>query len=143
MKFQIHTASGHDGTAAPVPLDAHEAAQEFAAELAELFEVEPARVVYDEWRTLPYTWINVTVMLPKVGTAVFSVDSRKSGADAVRLYLNDRLVSTPEGPAPQGDEGGEDVRGCSCGMEDYGVCGHDGYGRTLARAVADHQARQD
>ncbi|TGN72124.1 hypothetical protein E5083_30980 [Streptomyces bauhiniae] len=115
MKFQIHTATGHDGTAAPAPLDAHEAAREFTAALAELLQVEPARVVHDEWRTPPYTWTNVTVMLPKVGTAVFSVDSRKSGADALRLYLDDK-------PVPFQWEPGTSA------------------GRTLAQAVAVHRS---
>ncbi|MEW2615930.1 hypothetical protein AB0937_38395 [Streptomyces sp. NPDC047880] len=151
MKFQMHTAIGYDGTPAPSPLDTREAAREFTAALADLFQVEPARVVHDEWRTAPYVWTNVTVCLPAIGTAVFSVDSRKSGAAALRLYLNERPVPfdwTPEEATPQ-EEGEEEVRGCSCGMADYGAPGHDGYegprgsvGRTLAQAVADYQAQQ-
>ncbi|QNS09510.1 hypothetical protein [Streptomyces xanthii] len=131
MKFQMHTAIGYDGTPAPTPspLDTHEAAREFTAALADLFQVEPARVVHDEWRTAPYVWTNVTVCLPVIGTAVFSVDSRKSGAAALRLYLNERPVPvdwTPEG-AP-GHGGHEGPRGS--------------VGQTLAQAVADYQARQ-
>lgn len=115
MKFQIHTAAGHDGTAAPAPLDTHEAAREFTGALAELLQVEPARVVHDEWRTIPYTWTNVTVVLPKVGTVVFSVDSRKSGPDALRLYLDDK-------PVPFQWEQGTSA------------------GRTLAQAVVAHRS---
>src|SRR5690606_19462904 len=69
MKFQMHTAIGYDGTPAPSPLDTREAAREFTAALADLFQVEPARVVHDEWRTAPYVWTNVTVCLPAIGTA--------------------------------------------------------------------------
>ncbi|MEU9482053.1 hypothetical protein [Streptomyces sp. NPDC048191] len=116
MKFQMHAAIGYDGTPAPSPLDTHKTAHEFAAALADLFQVEPARVVHDEWRTAPYVWTNVTVSLPAIGTAVFSVDSRKSGADAIRLYLDNRPVPFHWTP--------------------------DSAGRTLAQAVADYRARQ-
>ncbi|MFI7396588.1 hypothetical protein [Streptomyces tendae] len=151
MKFQIHTAIGHDATLVPAPLDTHEAAREFTATLAHLFQVEPARVIHDEYRAAEYVWTNVTVSLPAIGEAVFSVDSRKTAREAVRLYLNERPVPfdwTPEEATPQ-EEGEEEVRGCSCGMADYGAPGHDGYedprssvGRTLAQAVADYQAQQ-
>ncbi|MER6257972.1 hypothetical protein ABT224_42335 [Streptomyces sp. NPDC001584] len=92
MKFQMHTAIGHDGTAAPAPLDTHEAAAEFTATLAHLFQVQPARVIHDEYRTAEYVWTNVTVALPAVGEAVFSVDGRKTAREAVRLYLGNKLV---------------------------------------------------
>ncbi|MFF1737866.1 hypothetical protein [Streptomyces sp. NPDC058247] len=92
MKFQMHTAMGHDGRPAPSPLDTHRIAREFAAALADLFQVEPARILHDEWRTAPYVWTNVTVSLPAVGEAVFSVDSRKTAREAVRLYLDNKAV---------------------------------------------------
>ncbi|WP_329021151.1 hypothetical protein [Streptomyces sp. NBC_01601] len=92
MKFQIHTAIGHDATLVPAPLDTHEAAREFTATLARLFQVEPARVIHDEYRAAAYVWTNVTVSLPAIGEAVFSVDSRKTAREAVRLYLDNKAV---------------------------------------------------
>ncbi|MGA5643644.1 hypothetical protein ACPCTN_33585 [Streptomyces cinereoruber] len=92
MKFQIHTAIGHDETLAPAPLDTHEAAREFTDMLAHLFQVEPARVIHDEYRAAEYVWTNVTVSLPGIGEAVFSVDGRKAAPEAVRLYLDNRPV---------------------------------------------------
>ncbi|MFF2926706.1 hypothetical protein ACFVTP_30565 [Streptomyces celluloflavus] len=92
MKFQIHTAIGHDATPAPAPLDTHEAAREFTATLARLLQVEPARVIHDEYRAAAYVWTNVTVSLPAIGEAVFSVDSRKTAREAVRLYLDNKAV---------------------------------------------------
>jgi hypothetical protein len=56
------------------------------------FQVEPARILHDEWRTAPYVWTNVTVSLPAIGEAVFSVDSRKMAREAVRLYLDSKAV---------------------------------------------------
>ncbi|MFJ8388521.1 hypothetical protein ACIQ9Q_29170 [Streptomyces sp. NPDC094438] len=91
MKFQTHTAIGHDVTPAPAPLDTHEAAREFTATLAHLLQVEPARVIHDEYRTA-YVWTNVTVSLPAIGEAVFSVDGRKAAHEAVRLYLDNKAV---------------------------------------------------
>ncbi|MEU6619157.1 hypothetical protein [Streptomyces parvus] len=90
MKFKIHTAIGHDGTVAPSPIDTHEAARDFADKLAYLFSVQPARVIHDEYRNSEYVWTNVTVQLPVIGEAVFSVDSRKGVPDAVRLYLDNK-----------------------------------------------------
>ncbi|QIP74668.1 hypothetical protein [Streptomyces sp. VN1] len=92
MKFQIHTAIGHDATLVPAPLDTHEAAREFTATLAHLLQVEPARVIHDEYRAAEYVWTNVTVSLPAIGEAVFSVDSRKTAREAVRLYLDNKAV---------------------------------------------------
>ncbi|WP_432140149.1 hypothetical protein [Streptomyces sp. bgisy154] len=92
MKFQIHTAIGHDAAPAPTPLDTHKAAREFTAALAHLLQVEPARVIHDEYRTAEYVWTNVTVSLPVIGEAVFSVDSRKSARQGVRLYLDNKAV---------------------------------------------------
>lgn len=92
MKFQIHTAIGHDAAPAPTPLDTHETAREFTAALAHLLQVEPARVIHDEYRTAEYVWTNVTVALPAIGEAVFSVDSRKSAREGVRLYLDNKAV---------------------------------------------------
>ncbi|MFE5866943.1 hypothetical protein ACFQ77_41265 [Streptomyces virginiae] len=92
MKFQIHTAIGHDATSVPAPLDTHEAAREFTAALARLFQVEPARVIHDEYRAAEYVWTNVTVSLPAIGEAVFSLDSRKTAREAVRLYLDNKAV---------------------------------------------------
>ncbi|MFE2530165.1 hypothetical protein ACFXEL_38755 [Streptomyces sp. NPDC059382] len=92
MKFQVHTAIGHHSTLVPAPLDTHEAAREFAATLARLFQVEPARVIHDEYRAADYVWTNVTVSLPVIGEAVFSVDGRKTAREAVRLYLDNKAV---------------------------------------------------
>ncbi|MBD2829852.1 hypothetical protein ID875_20935 [Streptomyces globisporus] len=92
MKFQIHEAIGHDATLIPAPLNTHEAAHEFTDTLARLLQVEPARVIHDEYRTAEYVWTNVTVSLPLVGEAVFSVDSRKTACEAVRLYLDNKAV---------------------------------------------------
>ncbi|MEU5093060.1 hypothetical protein [Streptomyces sp. NPDC021356] len=92
MKFKIHTAIGHDATLVTAPLDTHEAAREFTDTLAHLFQVEPARVIHDEFRTAEYVWTNVTVSLPAIGEAVFSVDSRKTAREAVRLYLDNKPV---------------------------------------------------
>ncbi|RPK32499.1 hypothetical protein EES39_38440 [Streptomyces sp. ADI92-24] len=92
MKFQIHAAIGHDATLAPAPLDTHEAARAFVATLANLFQVEPARVIHDEFRAAEYVWTNVTVALPAIGEAVFTVDSRKAGPDALGLYLENKAV---------------------------------------------------
>ncbi|MFD8387575.1 hypothetical protein ACFV2X_55480, partial [Streptomyces sp. NPDC059679] len=104
MKFQIHTAIGYDATLVPAQLDTHEAAREFAATLAHLFQVQPARVIHDEFRATEYVWTNVTVSLPVIGEAVFSVDSRKSAREAVRLYLDNKAVPfawTGDGSAGQ------------------------------------------
>ncbi|WP_309054641.1 hypothetical protein [Streptomyces sp.] len=92
MKFQIHTAIGHDAALIPGPFDTHEAAREFTDTLAHLLQVEPARVIHDEHRAAEYVWTNVTVSLPAIGDAVFSVDSRKTAREAVRLYLDNRPV---------------------------------------------------
>ncbi|MFE9406915.1 hypothetical protein ACFYNY_34970 [Streptomyces sp. NPDC006530] len=92
MKFQIHTAIGHSPTLAPAPLDTHQAAREFTATLAQLLQVEPARVIHDEYRAAEYVWTNVTVCLPTIGEAVFSVDSRKTAREGVRLYLDNKAV---------------------------------------------------
>ncbi|GHH58212.1 hypothetical protein [Streptomyces candidus] len=92
MKFQIHTAIGHDAPPAPPLLDTHEAARAFVAALADLFQVEPARVIHDEYRAAGYVWTNVTVALPTVGEAVFTVDSRKAGPEALGLYLENKAV---------------------------------------------------
>ncbi|MYS37190.1 hypothetical protein K388_07482 [Streptomyces sp. KhCrAH-43] len=92
MKFQIHNAIGRDAALIPAPLNTHEAAREFTATLADLLQVEPTRVIHDEYRAAEYVWTNVTVSLPVVGDAVFSVDSRKTAREAVRLYLNNSPV---------------------------------------------------
>ncbi|MFJ4343614.1 hypothetical protein [Streptomyces sp. NPDC088915] len=92
MKFEIHTAIGHGPALPPAPLDTHEAAREFTATLAHLLQVEPVRVIHDEYRAAEYVWTNVTVSLPAVGEAVFSVDSRKTAREAVRLYLDNKTV---------------------------------------------------
>ncbi|MFF8387865.1 hypothetical protein ACF053_30070 [Streptomyces kanasensis] len=104
MKFQIHTAIGHDATLVTAPFDTHEAAREFTAALARLLQVEPARVIHDEYRAAEYVWTNVTVSLPAIGEAVFSVDSRKTAREAVRLYLDNKplpFVWTDSGSAGQ------------------------------------------
>ncbi|GHH31593.1 hypothetical protein [Streptomyces rubradiris] len=98
MKSPIHTVIGHGGTLTPFPLDVHQTADEFIEALAKHFQVEPNRIVRDEWRTVAYEWTNVTVSLPDIGSAAFSVDHRRTGRDAVCLYLDNRPV--PFGWAP-------------------------------------------